>query len=73
MFGSAVGDVTYHGQLLESELEALGVVGDPFGRDVLHAVLQHLLVPHVGLDQAVEAGRVVHYGVELRREAEKEA
>lgn len=55
----------YHKQLFKGELQALCVVCNPFRRDVLHGVLQQLLVPNVGLNQVVEAGRLLHLSVEL--------
>lgn len=55
----------YHRELLKGELKALCVVGDPFCRDVLHSVLQQLLVSNVGLNQVLEAGRLLHPSVEL--------
>ena len=59
---------SHHRQLLKSELEAFGVVGYPLGCDVLHGVLQQLLVPHVGLNQVFETGRLLHPGVKLGAE-----
>lgn len=55
----------YHRQLLKGKLQALCVVCYPFGRDVLHGVLQQLLVSNVGLNQVVKAGRLLHLSVEL--------
>lgn len=55
----------YHRQLLKSKLQALCVVCNPFCRDVLHGVLQQLLVSDVCLNQVVEAGCLLHLSVEL--------
>lgn len=55
----------YHRQLLKGELQALCVVCDPFRRDVLHSVLQQLLVSNICLNQVVKAGRLLHLSVEL--------
>lgn len=54
-------------ELLEGQLEAASVVGGPLGRDVLHGILQHPLVAHVGLHQVLEAGGVRGLVVELER------
>lgn len=54
-------------ELLKGQLEAACVVGGPLGRDVLHGLLQHPLVAHVGLHQVLEAGGVRGRGVELER------
>lgn len=55
----------YHRQLLKGELQALCVVCNPFRCDILHGVLQQLLVSNVCLNQVVKAGRLLHLSVEL--------
>lgn len=57
----------YHRQLLKGKLQALCVVCNPFRCDVLHGVLQQLLVSNVCLNQVVEAGRLFHLSVELKQ------
>lgn len=52
-------------ELFESKLKAFCVVCNPFSCDVLHSVLQHLLVPHIGLNQMIETRCLLHPGVEL--------
>lgn len=54
-------------ELLEGQLEAAYVVGGPVGHEVLHGILQHPLVAHVGLHQVLEAGGVRGHVVELER------
>lgn len=56
----------YRRQLLKSEFEAFCVVCDSLCGDVLHSILEHLLVPDVSLDQMVEARRLFHSGVKLK-------
>lgn len=62
----------YRRQLLESKLEPFGVVGYAFGGDILHGILEHLLVPHVSLHQMVKTSRLLHSGVELKTDGERE-
>lgn len=56
---------SYRRELLKSKLKALCVVCNSFSADVLHGILQQLFVPHVGLNQTVEARRVFHQCVKL--------
>lgn len=59
--------MSHLGELLEGQLEATYVVGGPLGREVLHGLLQHPLVAHVGLHQVLEAGGVRGLVAELER------
>lgn len=52
-------------ELLEGQLKAATVVGGALGGDVLHGLLQHPLVAHVGLHQILEAGGVLRLVVKL--------
>lgn len=52
-------------ELLEGQLEAAAVVGGALGGDVLHRLLQHPFVAHVGLHQILEAGGVLGLVVKL--------
>lgn len=56
---------SYRRELLKSKLKALCVVCNSFSTDVLHGILQQLFVPHVCLNQTVEACRVFHQCVKL--------
>lgn len=60
----------YLRQLLEGQLEAGSVVGDTFGGDALHGLLQDHLVADVGLHQVLEARRVGGLLTELEGERE---
>lgn len=57
--------MSYCRKLLKSKLKAFGVVGYPFGGDVLHRVLQQLLVPYIGLYQIFKTGCLLHPCVKL--------
>lgn len=57
--------VDHLSELIEGQLKTALVVGGALGGDVLHGLLQHLLVAHVGLHQILEAGGIRRLVVKL--------
>lgn len=61
----------YVKQLFKREAKAFLVICYPLRCDVIHRILQHLLVPYIRLNQVLETAHILSVAVKLQRAKSK--